>query len=116
MLELPSRSPESSDLTAHLKRRVSPERQAAAAVLAPRAPSDYRGGMSDTLRFTIHYSDGVDGWIMGQVEEVPGAISQGGSREDARENVTDALRLMQKPEPDATADPHREPLDLPLAS
>ena len=24
--------------------------------------------MSDTLRFTVHYSDGGDGWIMVQVE------------------------------------------------
>ena len=45
--------------------------------------------MSDTLRFTIHYSDGGDGWIMAQVEEVPGAISQGRTREEARANVTD---------------------------
>ena len=34
---------------------------------------------------------------MAQVEEVPGAISQGRTREEARENVTDALRLMLKP-------------------
>lgn len=72
--------------------------------------------MSDALRFTIHYSDGGDGWVMAQVEEVPGAISQGRSREEARENVTDALRLMLKPEPGESADPDREPLDLPLAS
>jgi predicted RNase H-like HicB family nuclease len=72
--------------------------------------------MSDALRFTIHYSDGGDGWIMAQVEEVPGAISQGRTREQARANVTDALRLMLKPEPGERADPDREPLDLPLAS
>ena len=72
--------------------------------------------MSDALRFTIHYSDGGDGWIMAQVEEVPGAISQGRTREEARQNVTDALRLMLKPEPDETGDPDREPLELPLAS
>jgi predicted RNase H-like HicB family nuclease len=73
-------------------------------------------GMSDALRFTIHYSEGGDGWVMAQVEEVPGAISQGRTREEARQNVTDALRLMLKPEPDATSDPDREPLELPLAS
>lgn len=72
--------------------------------------------MSEALRFTIHYSDDGDGWIMAQVEEVPGAISQGRTREEARENVTDALRLMLKPDPENTADPNREPLDLPLAS
>ncbi len=53
---------------------------------------------------------------MAQVEEVPGAISQGRTREEARENVIDALRLMLKPEPGDLADPDREPLDLPLAS
>ena len=72
--------------------------------------------MTEALRFTIHYSDGGDGWIMAQVEEVPGASSQGRPREEARENVTDALRLMLKPEPDDSPDPNREPLDLLLAS
>jgi len=72
--------------------------------------------MSDALRFTIRYSDGGDGWVMAQVEEVPGAISQGRTRLEARENVVDALRLMLKREPGDTADPDREPLDLPLAS
>jgi predicted RNase H-like HicB family nuclease len=72
--------------------------------------------MSDTLRFTIRYSDGGEGWIMAQVEEVPGAISQGRTRPEARENVIDALRLKPEPEPDQPADPDRELLDLPLAS
>jgi hypothetical protein len=46
----------------------------------------------------------------------PGAISQGRTREEARENVVDALRLILKPEPGESMDPDREPLDLPLAS
>ena len=53
---------------------------------------------------------------MAQLEQVPGAISQGRTRSEARESVIDALRLMLKPEPDETADPDREPLELPLAS
>lgn len=61
--------------------------------------------MGDALRFTIHYSDGGEGWIKAQVEEVPGAISQGRTRPQARENVIDALRLMLKPEPDQTPIP-----------
>jgi predicted RNase H-like HicB family nuclease len=72
--------------------------------------------MADALRFTIRYSDGGEGWVMGQVEEVPGAISQGRTRPEARENVIDALRLMLRPEPDQPVDPDRELLDLPLAS
>lgn len=72
--------------------------------------------MGDALRFTIRYSDGGEGWIMAQVEEIPGAISQGRTRPEARENVIDALRLMLRPEPDQPVDPDRELLDLPLAS
>jgi predicted RNase H-like HicB family nuclease len=72
--------------------------------------------MSDALRFTIRFSDGGEGWVMAQVEEVPGAISQGRTRAEARENVIDALRLMLKPEPDQPADPDRELLEIPLAS
>jgi len=72
--------------------------------------------MGDALRFTIRYSDGGEGWIMAQVEEVPGAIGQGRTRPEARENVIDALRLMLRPEPDQPVDPDRELLDLPLAS
>ncbi len=41
--------------------------------------------MSDGLRFTIRYSDGGEGWTMAQVEQVPGAISQGRTRSEARE-------------------------------
>ena len=72
--------------------------------------------MADTLRFTIRYSDGGDGWVMAQVEEVPGAISQGRTRAEARENVIDALRLMLKPDPGDVPGPDREALELPLAS
>ena len=72
--------------------------------------------MSETLRFTIRYSDGGDGWVMAEIQEVPGAISQGRTREEARENVTDALRLMLAPEPDRTPGPDCDSLDLPLAS
>jgi predicted RNase H-like HicB family nuclease len=72
--------------------------------------------MAEALRFTIHFSDGGDGWIMAQVEEVPSAISQGRTRQEARENVADALRLVLRPEPGESLDPDREPLSLPLAT
>lgn len=48
--------------------------------------------MSETLRLTIVYEDGGDGLTIASVPEVPGAHSQGHSREEARENVIDALR------------------------
>jgi len=68
--------------------------------------------MSDTLRLTITYDDpDEDGWIVARVDQVPGAISQGRTREEARENVIDALRLMLAPDDDADVD-RSEPLEL----
>jgi len=73
-------------------------------------PYDQR--VSESLRFTILYEDGGDGWVVAQIKEVPGALSQGKSREEARENVIDALRLMLSPEPD---DPSADSESLELA-
>jgi predicted RNase H-like HicB family nuclease len=57
--------------------------------------------MGDKLRLTITYEEpDEEGWIVAKVVEVPGAVSQGRTREDARENVIDALRLMLSPDQD----------------
>jgi predicted RNase H-like HicB family nuclease len=69
--------------------------------------------MTDSLRFTILFKEGEDGWIVAQVKEVPGAISQGRTREEARENVIDALRLMLSPEPE-DSDAEGESVELTL--
>jgi predicted RNase H-like HicB family nuclease len=74
--------------------------------------------MSETLRLTITYDEpDEDGWIVARVVEVPGAISQGRSGEEARENVLDALRLMLAPDDDDAnvAAGRSEPLELTLA-
>ena len=71
--------------------------------------------MSESLQFTILYEDGDDGWVIAQVKEVPGAVSQGRTREQARENVIDALRLMLRPEPEGTP-VDSDALELTLAS
>ena len=71
--------------------------------------------MTDKLRLTITYDEpDEEGWIVATVVEVPGAVSQGRTRDEARENVIDALRLMLAPD---DGDPHvaagrSEPLDL----
>lgn len=39
-----------------------------------------------------------DGWIVARVLEVSGVTSQGRTREQARENVVDALRTMLTPD------------------
>lgn len=75
-------------------------------------------GVSEHLRMTTSYEEPDEsGWIVARVIEVPGALSQGRAREQARENVIDALRLMLAPDDDdpaATAD-RSEQLDLILA-
>ena len=71
--------------------------------------------MSDTLRLTITYDEpDEDGWIVARLVQVPGAISQGRTREEARENAIDALRLMLAPDDDADVD-RSEPLELTFA-
>jgi predicted RNase H-like HicB family nuclease len=50
------------------------------------------------ISLTIRFEDGDDGWITAQVVEIPGAISQGRTRGEARENVIDALRTVLTPD------------------
>jgi predicted RNase H-like HicB family nuclease len=60
----------------------------------------------------------VEGWIVARVVEVPGALSQGRTREEARENVIDALRLMLTPDdgdPSVVSE-RTEPLDLTMVA
>jgi predicted RNase H-like HicB family nuclease len=50
--------------------------------------------MSDSLELSIVYEDGGDGWVIASIPQVPGTHSQGRTREDARANVIDALKVM----------------------
>lgn len=56
------------------------------------------------LDLTIVYEDGEDGFVLAQIPAVPGVLSQGRTREEARENVLDALALMLSPEPPEAGD------------
>ena len=58
-----------------------------------------------------------EGWIVARVVEVPGALSQGRTREEARENVIDALRLTLAPDEEGAdvADAGSQYLELRLA-
>jgi predicted RNase H-like HicB family nuclease len=60
-----------------------------------------------TLELTIVFEPGDDGWVIASIPEVAGVFSQGRTREEARTNVIDALRLILSPEP-ASADDQRE--------
>jgi predicted RNase H-like HicB family nuclease len=44
------------------------------------------------IEFSVVYEDIENGWVMATIPEVPGAMSQGRTREEARDNVRDALR------------------------
>ncbi len=63
--------------------------------------------VSEQLDLMIVYESGEDGWILASIPEVPGVFTQGRTREEARENIIDALRLMLSPQP-LSADDQRE--------
>ena len=73
--------------------------------------------MADRLRLTIVFDEpDEEGWIVARIVEVPGAISQGRTREEARENVIDALRLMLSPDDGDRSDTlERESVEVVLA-
>ncbi len=70
--------------------------------------------MSDSLELTVRYEDAGDGWVTAQVLEVPGAISEGRGRLEARANVIDALRTVLTPDEQLSGEGSgdREPLIL----
>ncbi|HEY5342252.1 MAG TPA: type II toxin-antitoxin system HicB family antitoxin [Solirubrobacteraceae bacterium] len=52
-----------------------------------------------SIDFTIAFDEpDEDGWIVARVLEVPGALSQGRTREEARGNVLDALGTVLTPD------------------
>ena len=73
--------------------------------------------VAEQLGLTIVYEDGEDGWIVASIPEIAGVFSQGRTRQEARSNVIDALRLMLSPEPKPTGDQdQRESLRLTIAA
>ncbi|MBL4587642.1 MAG: type II toxin-antitoxin system HicB family antitoxin [Flavobacteriales bacterium] len=46
------------------------------------------------MKFTAIIEKSKDGWFVGQIEEVPAAISQGKTIEELRSNLLDALNLL----------------------
>lgn len=55
--------------------------------------------MAASVDFTIAFEEPDEkGWIVARVLEVPGALSQGRTREEARVNVLDALRTVLTPD------------------
>ncbi len=72
---------------------------------------------AEHLDLTIVYEPGEDGWLIASIPEVAGVFSQGRTRDEARENVIDALRLMLSAEPHGADDRReRESLQLTIAA
>lgn len=66
---------------------------------------------------TIAYDDpDEDGWIVARVVEVPGAMSLGRTRSEARDNVIDALRLMLSPDEGESRPDESVELELQLSA
>lgn len=71
----------------------------------------------EQLDLTIVYETGEDGWLIASIPEIAGVFSQGRTREEARANVIDALRLMLSPQPRPANDQReREALHLTIAA
>jgi predicted RNase H-like HicB family nuclease len=59
----------------------------------------YGSNMAASVNFTVSFENpDAEGWIVARILEVPGAMSQGRTREEARENVLDALRTVLTPD------------------
>lgn len=53
-----------------------------------------------TQHLTIRFEEGENGWVTATIEEEPGAISEGRTRDEAYTNVLEALRdLRHEPTP-----------------
>jgi len=46
------------------------------------------------MKFTAIIEKGENGWYVGQIEEIPAAISQGETIEELKDNLLDALKLV----------------------
>jgi predicted RNase H-like HicB family nuclease len=72
--------------------------------------------MSESLQVTIVFEEGENGWVIASIPEVPGAHSQGRTRDEARANVIDALRgileLRFGGHPEVAEGTDSEPLEL----
>lgn len=65
----------------------------------------YLGNMTtEQMRLTIRYEQGDDGWVIASIPEIPGATSQGRTRDEARTMVLDALRTLLAADRDESGD------------
>jgi predicted RNase H-like HicB family nuclease len=58
--------------------------------------NEYNQRFSSKRQFTIRYQEEEEGGYSGQCLEIPGAISQGETLEEFKENMKDAISLILK--------------------
>lgn len=46
------------------------------------------------MKFTAIIEKGENGWFVGQVQEIPAALSQGKTIQEVKDNLLDALKLI----------------------
>jgi predicted RNase H-like HicB family nuclease len=69
---------------------------------------------SDQLRLTVVYERAEHGWTTASIPAVPGTISTGRNRREARDNVLDALREMLASPVEVPAGATREDVSVTL--
>ncbi len=67
------------------------------------------------MRYAIVYRDESGGWII-EVPSLPGCISQGETREEAIENIRDAIKLYLEDLDDAHKELYQEFIDPELVA
>ena len=70
---------------------------------------------SDPLRLTVVYERAENGWTTATIPTVPGTISTGRNRREARDKVLDALREMLASPVDVPDGATREVVSVTLA-
>lgn len=68
---------------------------------------------TSTLELTIVFEDGEDGYVVASIPDIPGTHSQGRTRDEAKDNVLDALQVMLTPD-DELGDVDHESVRLTL--
>ena len=52
--------------------------------------------MSTHLKLTMLIEKGLDGWYVGQIQEIPGVLTQGKTIRETKENLVDAYTMYGK--------------------
>jgi len=56
--------------------------------------------IQDNVEYTAIIQEIEDGWYMGQCEQVPGALTQGRTIDEVKENLKEAITLVLETERD----------------